>query len=413
MNRRVGRGDIDDIDDPDAIDTYDWNEDPWDSSLGVSEVERLRTQTRTAKWIGYGALLLVNLLVIGAGVYGWWYIRQADAPGPVGAPIQFTIAEGETLGEVSERLEDEGFIENAAFFRDYVSDNGGLDIVPGLYRISTGDHVGNVLAVLRTPPGETFVNVTFPEGYTLRQMANRLADELPNFDAAEFVAAAADPSIPATFRPDGVNSLEGLLFPATYRVYNNDSERQVITRMAEQMERVGLQEEIAAGPVGVAADYTPYQILTIASMIEREAKTEADRPMIARVIYNRLARPMNLQIDATLLYGAPAEMVPPAVAAEDVDFAALRALDHPWNTYLHPGLPASPIANPGRASIEAALHPAPNPSPGGAECRDLPADVPCEWTFYVLKDEQGNHAFAVTAEQHQVNVDAAIAADLL
>ncbi|HYU65598.1 MAG TPA: hypothetical protein VEK09_02505, partial [Jatrophihabitantaceae bacterium] len=147
MNKRVGgRSDIDDVDDPDALDTYDWHDDPWDNSLGVSEVERVRTQTRTAKWIGYGALLLVNLLIVGGGVYGWWYIRQADAPGPVGAPVEFVVADGETLRSLSERLEDEGFVENAAFFRDYVGDHGGLEPTPGLYRINTGDHVGNVLA---------------------------------------------------------------------------------------------------------------------------------------------------------------------------------------------------------------------------------------------------------------------------
>jgi len=414
VNKRVGgRSDIDDVDDPDALDTYDWHDDPWDNSLGVSEVERVRTQTRTAKWIGYGALLLVNLLIVGGGVYGWWYIRQADAPGPVGAPVEFVVADGETLRSLSERLEDEGFVENAAFFRDYVGDHGGLEPTPGLYRINTGDHVGNVLAVLRTPPNETFVNITFPEGFTLRQIAARLAAKLPNFSADAFLAAANDPTIPSAFRQEGVTSMEGLLFPATYRVYNNDSERQVVIRMAEQMERVASgQEDIETGPTGVSATYSPYQILIIASMIEREAKTEADRPMIARVIYNRLARPLELQIDATLFYGAPPEMVPPAVEADAVNFEALRALDNPWNTYMHAGLPATPIANPGRASIEAALHPAPNPSPGGSECAGVPTDQ-CEWLYYVLKDEQGNHAFAVTIEQHNANVAAAQAAGLL
>jgi UPF0755 protein len=404
-----GRGDLDDVDDLDVLDTYDWHEDPWDSSLGVSEVEQIRTQTRVAKWIGYGALLLVNVLIIGAGCYGWWYISQANAPGAVGAPIEFTIAEGETLGQVSERLEDEGFIRNAAFFRDYAGDHGGLDIVPGLYRIPTGDNVGNVLAVLRTPPNETFVNVTFPEGFTVRQMAARLAAELPNFSVDAFLAAANDPAVPSLFRPAGQNLLEGLLFPATYRVYNADSERQVVIRMVEQMERVGSQEEIEAGVSGVQPSYTPYQILIIASMIEREAKTEEDRPMIARVIYNRLAMapPWRLNIDATVIYN-----VPPEQLEADGAITALRSVDTPWNTYTRDGLPQTPIANPGRASIEAALNPAPNPSPGGAECEGVPA-TQCRWLFYVIKDEQGNHAFSVTEEQFNADLAAAEAAGLL
>jgi UPF0755 protein len=142
-------------------------------------------------------------------------------------------------------------------------------------------------------------------------------------------------------------------------------------------------------------------------MIEREAKTDADRPLIARVIYNRLAHNYPLQIDATHLYN-----VPPEELEEEGAITRLREVDSPWNTFTNTGLPATPIANPGRASIEAALHPAPNPSPGNELCSGLPADQ-CEWLFYVLKDEQGNHAFSVTAEQHNADIARAQDAGLL
>ncbi len=349
------------------------------------------------------------MLIIAGGIYGWWYIRQANAPGDVGGPVEFVIAEGEDLQALSERLEDEGIVENAAFFERYVADHGGLEVTPGYYRLPTGDHVGNVLARLRTSPEETFIEITFPEGFTLQQIAARLANELPQLSVEEFMAAANDPTIPAAFRPAGVTSMEGLLFPATYRVFNADSERQVITRMAEQMERVGAQEEIAAGPVGISPEYTPYEILVIASMIEREAKTDEDRPLVARVIYNRLANTYPLQIDATLLYNAPPELVD----AEDIDFDALRAIDTPWNTYIHTG-PARRLRSPtpgGRRSRPPCI-PAPNPSPGNALCTGLPANQ-CMWLFYVVKDEQGNHAFAVTQDQHDANVQRARDAGLL
>jgi UPF0755 protein len=401
------RRDIDDIDDLDVLETYDWNEDPWDASLGVGEVEQLRSQTRVAKWVAYGALALANVLVIAGGIYGWWYIRQANASGDIGAPVEFIIQEGDTLETVSERLEDQGIIENAGFFRSYVGDHEGLEINPGYYRIPTGDHVGNVLARLRTPPEETFIEITFPEGFTLQQIAARLSNELPQFSVDEFLASANDPTIVANYRPSGVTSLEGLLFPATYRVYNADSEGQVVTRMVEQMERVGAQEDVASGPVGVDAEYTPYQILTIASMIEREARTDEDRALIARVIYNRLEIGMELQIDATVLYN-----VPPEQYEQEGAITALQAVDTPWNTYLHAGLPATPIANPGRASIEAALHPAPDPSPGNELCAGLPEDQ-CRYLYYVIADANGNHNFAVTADQHAANVQAAIDAGLL
>jgi peptidoglycan lytic transglycosylase G len=409
--RARGRRDLDDLDDVDVLETYGWSEDPWDGSLGVGEVEQVRSQTRSAKWVGYAALALANVLIIVGGVYGWWYIRQANAPGDIGGPIEFTIAEGENLNDISTRLEEQGIVENSSFFRSYVADHGGLEVTPGYYRLPTGDSVGNVLARLRTPPEETFIEITFPEGFTLRQIGARLAQQLPQLSAEAFMAAATDATVPARFRPSGVTSLEGLLFPATYRVYNADSERQVVIRMVEQMERVAEgQEEITAGPTGVPFDYTPYEVLTIASIIEREAKTEKDRALIARVIYNRLANNLPLEIDATAIYGAPPELLPPAV--EELDIDTIIATPNPWNTYDFVGLPPTPIANPGRASIEAALHPAPNPSPGSRDCAGVPANQ-CMWLFYVLADEQGNHAFAVTGDQHQANVQAAVDAGLL
>jgi UPF0755 protein len=409
MSIRGGRR-ADDVADVDVLETYDWKEDPWDASLGVAEVEPVSGGSRIGRWVGFAVIALATMLILAGGVYGWWYIREANPPGEPGPIVQFVVAEGDTLQSVSERLEDEGIVKGAGFFRTYVGDNGGLEsIEPGLYLLRPGDHVGNILGRLRTSPSEATTRITFPEGFTLQQMANRLAnsEELPQFSAEAFMQFANDPSIASTFRPPGVASLEGLLFPATYEVSNADTERQVIERMVAEMERVGGQLGITAPDM---PGYTPYEILTIASMVEREAKTDEDRALISRVIYNRLAAGMRLQIDATALYGAPPEMLPPNV--EDIDIDALVALDTPWNTYFRDRLPPTPIANPGRAALDAALNPAPDLSPGNALCTDVPAEE-CHYYFYVVSDDQGNHAFAVTAEQHQQNVDAARAAGLL
>jgi UPF0755 protein len=241
--------------------------------------------------------------------------------------------------------------------------------------------------------------VTFPEGFTIAQMAERLADRTLRLDAGQFVALATSSDIETPLRPSGTTSLEGLLFPDTYQVSGDENEARVIARMIQLMERVGRQEGIESSVETVGL--TPYEVLIVASMIEREAKIAADRPKIARVIYNRLEVEMLLQIDATLYYGAP----------DGLSFGDLKVIDSPYNTYLRKGLPPTPIANPGRASIAAALNPAPNPPPGDPVCKDV--TPPCRFLYYVLADREGGHAFAATLEQHEANVEQSRAAGIL
>ena len=398
---------IDDIDSLEHLDTIDWTSDPWDEPQAAGSVERLRWQTRSVKWVAYIVLVLVIVMVLVAGLIGWWYIRQVNPTGDATAPASFTVAEGDTLQSLSERLETEGFVGDASMFRWYVERHGGLEITPGYYEIARRDHMGNVLGRLRTPPSETYTKVTFPEGFTVQQIAARLDRDMETMTEADFMAAAADPSLVATFRRPDMSSLEGLLFPDTYQVSNGESEAQVIQRMLVQMERVGNQEDIVTKGQKFMQD--PYGILTIASLIEREAKTDEDRPKIARVIYNRLARGMPLEIDASVRYGTLQAGLDP----DEVPFSVQADTPGFWNTYQNAGLPPTPIANPGRESIRAALNPAPNPSVGDPLCLDLPEDVACEYIYYVLANEEGGHAFAVTGEQHNANVNAARAAGLL
>jgi UPF0755 protein len=129
------------------------------------------------------------------------------------------------------------------------------------------------------------------------------------------------------------------------------------------------------------------------------------------VIYNRLAKGMPLAIDASVLYGTALSGLDPDPAV--TPFVQQRETPGPYNTYLNRGLPPTPIANPGRASIRAALNPAPDPSVGDPLCAGLPEDVECQYLYYVLANEEGAHAFAVTPQQHDANVAAAAAAGLL
>jgi UPF0755 protein len=394
--RRLGESrQIDDLDSLEQLDALSWNADPWDRAECAGSVERLRVQTRSIKWVAYTAMILVTALIIGAGVAGGWYIRQVNPAGEPGAPISFTVNADDTLESISERLEAEELVVDAGLFRWYVERHGGLEITPGYFAITTSDHMGNVLARLRTPPSQTYSKVTFPEGFTVAEMATRLDQEIVPMGRRRFLRATRDPAVVSAFRPPGIASAEGLLFPDTYQVSNGESEAQVVERMIGLMERVANQEDITIKAANLGR--TPYETLIVASMIEEEAKIPEDRPKIARVIYNRLALGMPLQIDATLLYGQD----------RDRPISQLAQIDTPYNTYMHTGLPVTPISNPGRESIKAALNPAPNPSVGDRLCRDLPEDVECQYLYYVLANEEGGHVFAVTGEQHEVNVAAA------
>ena len=380
-----------------------WETDPWDSVDVAVAVEPLRRQNRVAKWIVWVAMAVAVALVLTAGIVGWWYIRRINPPGDPGEPVTFTIDAGDDLVTISERLEAEGIVVDAGVFRWYVERRGGLEITPGYYELAPGDHVGNVLARLRTPPSQTFTKVTFPEGFTLAQMAERLDDTVNRMTAVDFMTAAANPEIVSRLRPEGVTSLEGLLFPDTYQVSNGESEGQVIERMIALMERVASQEDLERNAAELLR--SPYEVLIVASMVEREAKVPEDRPKIATVIWNRMLLGMPLQIDATLYYGQD----------PDTPFSELRQIDSPYNTYLYPGLPPTPIASPGRASIEAAANARPSQlPPGDPLCAVLPdPTVGCRLLYYVLADEDGRHAFAVTGEQHEANVQRAREAGLL
>lgn len=378
------------------IDDRSWQTDEWDDAdqIDTSLLERPRQQRPRIKWFIWVMVYLGMAGVVAGGLTGLWYSEQVNPQGDPGDPISFTVNEDDTLETLGHRLEEEGLIESAGVFDWYVDHHGGLELTPGYYQLRPNDHMGNIMRILRTPPSETFTKVTFPEGFTIERMALRLEEKVSRLLAVEFETAAANGILRSAYQPEGVTSLEGLLFPDTYQVSNGETEAEVVRRMLRLMERVGTQlniEERAAG-LGV----TPYQILIMASIIEREARLPEDRPKIARVIYNRLFLGMPLQIDATLLYRQPPDSSP----------TALRDVDTPYNTYMYTGLPPTPIANPGRASIEAALSPSPNPSLGDPLCVGIESGQ-CVYLYYVLANEDGGHAFAATLAQHETNVAAA------
>jgi len=203
------------------------------------------------------------------------------------------------------------------------------------------------------------------------QTLARLADPedgVPGFTAEGLQAAIADPASRSSVLPKDQKSLEGTLFPESYQVEEGDAPEVVIQRMVDQLDRLFAKPDTQARVE--ALGLTPYQVLTVASLIEEEAKTDDDRPKVARVIYNRLDQEMPLQIDATSCF-AKGE---PGCTLTEADLAS----DSPYNTRNRQGLPPTPIASPGRASIEAAL----NPADG-------------DWLYYVrdVDADDGSHFF--------------------
>jgi cell division protein YceG involved in septum cleavage len=170
-------------------------------------------------------------------------------------------------------------------------------------------------------------------------------------------------------------------------VASYEDEVDVLARMIEEMRTRALANDIEAAAQRLGR--TPYEIITIASLIEKEVKIAEERALVSRVIHNRLELDMELQIDAALYYGA----------AAGVDFATLKEADSPYNLYRVKGLPPTPIANPGEAALIAAMNPADDPADDDERCTartKKEKQQPCRLLFYVLSDAEGRHAFSTT-----------------
>jgi UPF0755 protein len=247
----------------------------------------------------------------------------------------------------------------------------GIDgrIQAGTYELHKGMGTQAALDVLRR--AATGVEVTIPEGYTLRQIAARLGSRT-KIAPDDFVTAATNGAVRAEIEPPQINSLEGLLFPQTYRIAADETATDVAQRMVSEFEHATASLDYS---YALERGLTRYQAVIVASLIEREAKVPEDRAKVAAVIYNRLARHMRLQIDATALYGLPEHKVPTQ--------ADLRR-PSPYNTYLINGLPPTPIASPGLASLQAAVHPA-----------------PIDALYYVVCAKDGRHCFTNSAAEFE------------
>lgn len=312
-------------------------------------------------------VLGVIALLFGVLAFGGrsWYQRQVDPPGPPGEPVAVEIPSGAALTDLGGLLDGPGIVANGTLFRFWIRDKD-IDLQAGRYEFRRNSSFEEVAEVLRAGPIEVATEViTIAEGLRIDQIVEHIDEEIDRFSADDIRAAIADPAnrsplLPAEpVAPEGIPPMEGMLFPSTYEVGPNDTAASLVRRMVDEMVR---QTSAAGVGDGLPGDnlppLSPYEILVVASLIERETGGPNESDRIARVIYNRLlVGPEHdifaLEIDATNQYEAD-------VTGRPVDFES----PSPYNSRDGLELPPTPIAAPGRASIDAAMSPAPNPVEG-------------------------------------------------
>jgi UPF0755 protein len=286
-----------------------------------------------------------------------------------GQPAEIRVEQGESLAAVARKLRDQKIIANGFFFSLWARFSGvEKRIHPGLYRFESGVTPREVLDRLVNGKG-IFQTVTIPEGMTVKEIA-LLLERLQIASKERFLAEAANPNLLATLGLQG-KGIEGYLFPSTYHFTPATPERNIIVTMADQFRRMS-QPLLARRDDSI--QLTPHEILTLASIIEKETGVEAERPLVSAVFHNRLKRQMPLQSDPTVIYG---------IKEFNGNLTRKDLSDpNPYNTYRIVALPPGPICNPSLSSIRAARY---------------PADVP--FLYFVSKND-GSHLFSETVEAH-------------
>ena len=316
------------------------------------------------------ATLVVLFLLLGipaaVGVVYLSSIGVTSSSSP-GEAVEVEIPEGTTMTEVGEILEAEGVIKSAQGFR-FVSFLGGGDegIQAGTYELSTGLSARDALDRMLEGPVVRFITVTFPEGSWLPEFAERL-DEDTSIRGRDFLRVLESGEVKSSILPKDSNNFEGLLFPSTYQVVEEDTAQTLAQRLVDETEKQLAKVDTSRVE---AMGYSKYDILNVASMIQAEAGVSRDRGKIARVIYNRLDENIALGIDATVIYALGERKN--SLTSSDLE------IDSPFNTRKVAGLPPTPIGAPGAEAIEAAANPVEGP-----------------WLYYVLSDCDGKHAFSV------------------
>lgn len=359
---------------------------------------RDRRKSRVAGWVVFGVILAILGGLTAGGFYVWntyedkireimgWEEPKDYEPGLATGEATITIASGDTGSTISQTLFDAGVTKTASAFYDYMISFGKDPnlLVPGVYSLQQQMTSEAAFSALIDPTNRLANTAQLREGLTVEQSIAQLADgtgiPLTDFEAAVADASAYGIAADAAILAAGGQPLEGWLFPATYTFDPGTTAQQVIQTLVDRT-RQALDE------AGVPVDRRE-EILTIASIIQREARFEADFYKVSRVIENRLDAGNQetfgkLQMDSTAQYGFHEHTGTVSTSADAL------ADDNPWNTYVHAGLPVGPIANPGDVAIRAAMSPADGP-----------------WLYFVTVNlATGETVFSETYAEHLKAVD--------
>ncbi len=365
-----------------------------DPKLPDDQLKRLQEQRHekriVRKIVMYVGIAIIAIALIGS-ISSYFYISNAlkpvDPDNKKAVKIELPI--GSNIDTISQTLEDKGVIRNAKIFKYYTKFKNASGFQAGTYQIPPSMSIDDIIKSLKT--GKVYrkadLQITIPEGLTLDQMGNIIAKNT-DYTSKEFMKLVTNEKFikemkakyPETVTKD-INGkdirykLEGYLYPSTYDFFTKKPTlEEIVEKMIAQTDAIVRSYEPQLKELGM----TPHEFLTFASLLEREATAQTDRETIASVFNNRIEQGMPLQTDPTVLYAL----------GEHKDRVLYKDLEvkNPYNTYLNKGLPPGPIANAGRASLDATVDP--------AKTKYL----------YFVADKDGNNHFAETYSEHQNNV---------
>jgi UPF0755 protein len=348
------------------------------SNFPGAQFQPVRTSRRGGCLLRLFAFVIVALLALGAFAY-WVRKSVVTAVEHPSADKIISIEPGMGAQVIIAQLSEAGIVRHPTALRIYMLATGRSG------RLKAGDYrfdspISPIEAIGKIERGEvTFQRITIPEGLNRFEIAERLASETEKASAREFLGLMSDPKLVAALAPRARN-LEGYLFPDTYNYTASTTPEDLIRAMVNRFNEVFTPEwRVRATEQKLSIN----QVVTLASLIEEEARVPEERPLISSVFHNRLRIDMPLACDPTFIYAA--------ILANDYDgnpnTPRHRRRDSPYNTYIYAGLPPGPIASPGRASLEAALYPQDS-----------------DYLYFVVSGTEGRHKFSRTAAEHEIAV---------